>query len=168
MPRDGGFAHVSCLAEQAKILVAEAEENNLAVCGKVKKERWGIGGTRVACAEQMYHGVVRSARSGGRAGRRTRARGPETDGCRKGMAMNQLGNGLTGAGRHAHEDGVVRERGRVGCEAAHWRISVRGRAFRSSCRAILRTPSYHEGRHEEALRLRTGCILRIRLKLLGE
>ena len=24
-----GFAHVSCLAEQAKILVAEAEENNL-------------------------------------------------------------------------------------------------------------------------------------------
>ena len=24
-----GFAHVSCLAEQAKILFAEAEENNL-------------------------------------------------------------------------------------------------------------------------------------------
>ena len=26
-----GFAHVSCLAEQAKILVAEAEENNLGI-----------------------------------------------------------------------------------------------------------------------------------------
>ena len=29
LPREAGFAHVSCLAEQAKILVAEAEENNL-------------------------------------------------------------------------------------------------------------------------------------------
>ena len=26
--RDGGFAHVSCLAEEAKILMEEAEENN--------------------------------------------------------------------------------------------------------------------------------------------
>ena len=33
-----GFAHVSCLAEQAKILVAEAEENNLD--DKVLGERW--------------------------------------------------------------------------------------------------------------------------------
>ena len=33
-----GFAHVSCLAEEAKILVAEAEENNLN--GKVFDERW--------------------------------------------------------------------------------------------------------------------------------
>ena len=33
-----GFAHVSCLAEQAKILVAEAEENNLD--NKVLNERW--------------------------------------------------------------------------------------------------------------------------------
>ena len=33
-----GFAHVSCLAEQAKILVAEAEENNLGI--KVQNERW--------------------------------------------------------------------------------------------------------------------------------
>ena len=32
-----GFAHVSCLAEQAKILYAEAEENNLDY--KVKNER---------------------------------------------------------------------------------------------------------------------------------
>ena len=34
-----GFAHVSCLAEQAKILVAEGEENNLDL--KVKDERGG-------------------------------------------------------------------------------------------------------------------------------
>ena len=33
-----GFAHVSCLAEQAKILFAEAEENNLGI--KVLNERW--------------------------------------------------------------------------------------------------------------------------------
>ena len=33
-----GIAHVSCLAEQAKILLAEAEENNLDV--EVKTERW--------------------------------------------------------------------------------------------------------------------------------
>ena len=33
-----GFAHVSCLAEQAKILVAEAEENNLDA--KAKNARW--------------------------------------------------------------------------------------------------------------------------------
>ena len=44
-----GFAHVSCLAEQAKILVAEAEENNLG--DKACFARW-IGGTRVACASK--------------------------------------------------------------------------------------------------------------------
>ena len=33
-----GFAHVSCLAEQAKILFDEAEENNLDL--KVKNQRW--------------------------------------------------------------------------------------------------------------------------------
>jgi len=34
-----GFAHVSCLAEQAKILMEEAEYNNLDE--KVKQARWG-------------------------------------------------------------------------------------------------------------------------------
>ena len=52
-----GFAHVSCLAEQAKILVAEAEENNLG--SKVLKFAGLIVGTRVVCASQNYHGVVR-------------------------------------------------------------------------------------------------------------
>ena len=53
-----GFAHVSCLAEQAKILVAEAEENNLDT--KVKQKRWNRWDTCSLC-EQRYHGVVKCA-----------------------------------------------------------------------------------------------------------
>ena len=62
-----GFAHVSCLAEQAKILVAEAEENNLDL--KVKR-RGGRDGARVVCASNGTTAPWR-AHSGGRAGRRT-------------------------------------------------------------------------------------------------
>ena len=48
-----GFAHVSCLAEQAKILMDEAEYNNLD--SKVKRwKRWHTCGL----CEQDYHGVV--------------------------------------------------------------------------------------------------------------
>ena len=53
--RDGGFAHVSCLAEQA-ILFAEAEENNL--------DEGRLSGGALRPCEQKYHGVV-LARSGG-------------------------------------------------------------------------------------------------------
>ena len=60
---DGGFAHVSCLAEQAKILV-EANEND------ADDNRWHRWHTW-ACASNL-HGVVRA---GGRAGRRTGAAG---------------------------------------------------------------------------------------------
>ena len=35
-----GFVHVSCLVEQAKILVAEAEENNLG--NKMLCEKWTV------------------------------------------------------------------------------------------------------------------------------
>ena len=63
-----GFAHVSCLAEEAKILVAEAEENNLDV--KVKRERWTRDGARVVCASNDTTASC-GARSGGLAGRRT-------------------------------------------------------------------------------------------------
>ena len=60
-----GFAHVSCLAEQVKILFAEAMENNLFDKANERFQRW------YACSlcEQRYHGVV-YARSGGRAGTR--------------------------------------------------------------------------------------------------
>ena len=50
-----GFAHVSCLAEQAKILFAEGEENNLD--GKMMNDRWHRWNTCSLC-KQDYHGVV--------------------------------------------------------------------------------------------------------------
>ena len=62
-----GFAHVSCLAEQAKILLTEAEENNLDE--KVQQARWNRWHT-CACASNDTMASCR-ARSGGRAGRRT-------------------------------------------------------------------------------------------------
>ena len=46
-----GFAHVSCLAEQAKILVAEAEENNLG--DKAFDERWLRWHTCSLCEQQL-------------------------------------------------------------------------------------------------------------------
>ena len=45
-----GFAHVSCLAEQAKVLVADAGERNL----MMTFERW----YPCSLCEQEYHGVV--------------------------------------------------------------------------------------------------------------
>ena len=58
-----GFAHVSCLVEQAKILVAEAEENNLG--NKVMRGEMGHGGTSARIPRR------REVCTGGRAGRRT-------------------------------------------------------------------------------------------------
>ena len=89
-----GFAHVSCLAEQAKILFAEAEENNLDV--EVKIERWNRWDTCSLC-EQMYHSVVRCAL--GWACWKTYVGRPETDGPRR-MAMSVLGSGLHDAGHY--------------------------------------------------------------------
>jgi len=98
----GGFAHVSCLAEQAKILLAEAEENNLG--WEVKNPRFERWHTCSLC-EQTYHGVVKCALGWacwktyvGRPGTR-----PETNQI-YGMAMTVLGNGLESA-RH-HEDAL--------------------------------------------------------------
>ena len=86
-----GIAHVSCLAEQAKILVAEAVENNLD--WKVKNERCHRWNTCSLC-EQKYHGVVRCAL--GWACWKTYVGRPEADPSRC-MAMTHLGNGLRGA-----------------------------------------------------------------------
>ena len=53
-----GFAHVSCLAEQAKILYAEAEENNLGLNAlNERSKRW----YECSLCEQGYHGVVKCA-----------------------------------------------------------------------------------------------------------
>ena len=84
-----GFAHVSCLAEQAKILVAEAEENNLGE--KVINERWARWYACSLC-EQRYHGVVGFAL--GWACWKTHVGRPETDQVR-GLAMRLLGSGLS-------------------------------------------------------------------------
>ncbi|CAH0379443.1 unnamed protein product [Pelagomonas calceolata] len=93
-----GFAHVSCLAEQAKILVAEAEENNLD--DKVLNERFGRWHTCSLC-EQMYHSVVRCAL--GWACWKTYVGRPETDWARK-FAMSLLGSGLSE--NNHHEDAL--------------------------------------------------------------
>ena len=82
---------MSCLAEQAKLLVAEAEERNL---DDNKWERWHTCGL----CKQEYHGVVFCAL--GWACWKTYVGRPEGDPVR-GLAMNLLGNGLSMAGYHA-------------------------------------------------------------------
>ena len=86
-----GFAHVSCLAEQAKILIAEAEENNLDVQPHWK--RWHM----CSVCEQGYHGVVMCAL--GWACWKTYVGRPEANRIRR-CAMTVLGNGLGLAGHH--------------------------------------------------------------------
>jgi hypothetical protein len=86
-----GFAHVSCLAEQAKILYEEAEENNLGT--KVLNERFQRWFTCSLC-EQKYHGVVACAL--GWACWKTYVGRPEADQLRC-CAMSMLGNGLLAA-----------------------------------------------------------------------
>ena len=84
-----GVAQVSCLAEQAKILHEEAEENNLSK--KVFNARWARWHTCSLC-EQNYHGVVRCAL--GWACWKTYVGRPETDMDRI-DAMTQVANGLS-------------------------------------------------------------------------
>ena len=86
-----GFAHVSCLAEQAKILVAEAEENNLEQ--QPRWERWH----KCGLCEQDCYGIVRCAL--GWACWKTYVGRPETDKVRI-ASIEQLGNGLHSAGHH--------------------------------------------------------------------
>ena len=97
-----GFAHVSCLAEQAKILFAEGEENNLD--GKMMNDRWHRWNTCSLC-KQDYHGVVYCAL--GWACWKTYLGRPEDDQVR-GMAMTQLGNSLHDAG-HIKDAMIVQE-----------------------------------------------------------
>ena len=82
---------MSCLAEQAKILVAEAQENNLG--NKVVHERFARW-DRCSLCEQKYHGVVACAL--GWACWKTYVGRPEGD-WNRGAAMTLLGNGLLNA-----------------------------------------------------------------------
>ena len=94
-----GFAHVSCLAEQAKILVAEAEENNLgAKALDARFQRW----YSCSLCEQDYHGVVFCAL--GWACWKTYVNRTETDELRR-LAMSVLGNCLFAANRD--EDALI-------------------------------------------------------------
>ena len=150
-----GFAHVSCLAEQAKILVAEAEEKNLGV--KAVNERWARWYTCRLC-EQRYHGVVMCAL--GWACWKTYLGRPETDGPRQ-SAMNLLGNGLSDARRD--EDALfVKEA----------ELSMMRRLGASECNILVvqgNLASTYEalGRREEALCLRHDVYSET-LKLEGE
>ena len=86
-----GFVHVSCLAEQASMLVAEAlEKNNL------DRKVWDLWHTCGLC-KQRYHGEVLCAL--GWACWRTYLWRPEWDRLR-GLAMNMLGDGLRFAEHH--------------------------------------------------------------------
>ena len=87
-----GIAHVSCLAEQAKILFAEGEENNLGA--KVLNERWARW-EKCGLCEQDYHSFVRCAL--GWACWKTYLGRPETDWHRT-AAISEVGNGLLETG----------------------------------------------------------------------
>ena len=93
-PGSTGIAHVSCLAEPAKILIAEVMEDNLSV--KMMNARWARWDKCSLC-EQEYHGVVRCAL--GWACWKTFVGRPETDQLRS-MAVGQLGSGLCAAEHH--------------------------------------------------------------------
>ena len=91
-----------CFFYYFKILLAEAEENNLGT--KVYAERWEMWHDCQLC-EQRYHGVVLCAL--GWASWKTYVGRVETDRTRS-MAMNLLGNGLHSA--YHYEDALtVRE-----------------------------------------------------------
>ena len=113
-----GFVHVSCLAEQAKILMGEAEENNLDV--KVlhaRFKRWYM----CSLCEQMHHGVVCCALGWG--SWKTYVGRPETDLARQlaivdvgRIARRVLGPSHCRTIAAEHELGFVRAPGEV-CSA---------------------------------------------------
>ena len=96
-----GFVHVSCLAEQARVLMYEAEQNNLREAFREAGKRWYV----CSLCEQRYHGVVACAL--GWASWKMFLGRPKEDGVRC-SAMEQLGNGLHDGGHY--EDALsVRE-----------------------------------------------------------
>ena len=84
-----GFAHVSCLAEQVKILCEEAEENNLGnKAWNERSNRW----KRCSLCKQCYHGAVYHALAW--ACWKTYVGRPEIDSSRR-TAMCHLGDSLS-------------------------------------------------------------------------
>jgi tetratricopeptide (TPR) repeat protein len=150
-----GFAHVSCLAEQAKILFAEALENNLDV--KVKHARWDRWHTCGLC-EQSYHGVVACAL--GWACWKTYAGRPEADMTRR-SAISQLGNGLSEA--KYHEDALAVKEAELSVER---RLGV-AEEIMLDTQSNLALTYQALNRHEEAMRLRRD-VYSGRLRINGE
>ena len=108
-----GFAHVSCLAEQAKILCAEAEENNL-----IGTDRFDAEVGRVAHVQPVRAKVPRRRVVRARVGVLEDVRGAAGGGLGSEPgdepAWERFIRGKTPRGR------VARERGRVGHGAARW------------------------------------------------
>jgi hypothetical protein len=146
---------VSCLAEQAKILFAEAEENNLD--DKALNERFKRWNTCSLC-EQRYHGVVACAL--GWACWKTYLGRPERDSVPR-AAMNYLGGGLMNA--RLYEDALpVKE-----AELAMKRRIGASEASILVAQANLSSTYHMLGRPERALSMRQD-VYSGRLKLCGE
>jgi hypothetical protein len=152
-----GVAHVSCLAEQAKILCAEAEDNNLDA--KVRFERFRRWDTCSLC-EQDYHGVVECAL--GWACWKTYVGRPEANWARQ-CAMTVLGSGLHAAKRY--EDALTVQEAELSTER---RLGVSEYNLNLLVVQNNLSNTYAKmERHEEALKLRQE-VYSGRLKLLGE
>ena len=146
-----GFAHVSCLEEQAKILVAEANENH---SDDNQWHRWHTCGL----CEQRYHGVVYCAL--GWACWKTYLGRPETHTARS-LAMTVLGSSLRSAGHY--EDALS-------VQEAHYSILRRIGASESNILAPqgnLANTYAELGRLEEALSMRRD-VYASHLKIYGD
>ena len=150
-----GFAHVSCLAEQAKILMDEVEENNLG--DKAFNERFARWDTCSLC-EQEYHGVVLCALGWGCW--KTYVGRAETNVPRQ-LAMSVLGLGLYNA-QH-HEDALIVQEAEFSMLR---RLGVPADAILCA-QNNLATTYEQVGRREEALRMRRDTYSG-RKKLNGE
>ncbi len=136
-----GFAHVSCLARQVQVLVADAEERDLD--DDAFNARW-LRWDMCRLCEQDYHGVVMCAL--GWACWKTYLGRPEADWARR-MAMNQLANGLAVA--EYHEDSLSVREAELATEERLGASPLRTLVTRGN----LALSYYHLGRIEDALRL---------------
>jgi tetratricopeptide (TPR) repeat protein len=150
-----GFAHVSCLAEQAKILVAEVEENNLG--DEVLNERFPRWYTCSLC-EQNYHGIVSCAL--GWACWKTYVGQPEGGWPRR-LAMGVLARGLYEADQY--NDCLSAQLARLATMRRLGEPEENLLVVQSNLASTYKAL----GRLEEALRLRRG-IYSERMRLDGE
>ena len=146
------FAHVSCLAEQAKILWADAEENNLDIGARF--QRWH---TCNLC-KQRYHSVVACAL--GWACWKTYVGRPEDNDVRR-WAMSVLGGGLHATDNYEDALSVIEaELSMMWRRGAPEKVMLVTQNNLANCYDML-------GRHEEGLNLYrdaySGC-----LRLNGE